>query len=162
MSLDKFEKYEGIPVKEIPRIPLYMDQVTGWFEEILDPWGASEKDKALTKTMINNYVKAKLVTAPEKKKYSPEQLMQLMMIYHLKNILTIEDLRKLLDSEETVETVYEKFHQLEQFLLGELRDDGVFQAMKKAGAEDKRRYALQLALEANIKKKLAEELIGSL
>lgn len=162
MSLEKFEKYEGIPINEIPKIPLYMDQVTGWFEEVLDPWGASEKDKALTKTMINNYVKAKLVTAPERKKYNPEQLMQLTMIYHLKNILSIEDLKTLLDSEETVEVVYDKFHILEQFLLGELRDDGVFQTMKKATAEDKRRFALQLALEANIKKKLAEDLISSL
>lgn len=162
MSLEKFQKYEGIPATEIPKIPLYMDQVIGWFDEVLDPWSSNDKEKSLTKTMVNNYVKAKLVTAPEKKKYTSAHLMQLLMIFHLKNILSIEDLKKLLDSDASTTAVYERFHQLEQFLLTELRDDGVFQTIENASSEDKRRYALQLALEANIKKKLAEELISSL
>lgn len=168
MSTEKFQNYKGIPNKEIPRIPLYMDQVTSWFDEILADWATTEEDKTLTKTMINNYVKAKLVSAPEKKKYSSEQLMQLLMIYHLKNILTIEDLKKLFQVQPNGKTLvdlnqdYEQFYKLETFLLDELKSDGVFNRLETASEDEKRLFALQLALEANIKKKLAELLIKSL
>lgn len=165
MSIEKFKSYQGIPKQEIPKIALYMDQVVSWFEEVLEPWLVAENakgDKPLTKAMINNYVKAKLVKAPDKKKYSPEQLMQLLMIYQLKNVLSIEDLRLLLSSETGVEAVYDDFTQMEVFLLKELRDDGVYKSIENASDEAKKRYAMQLALEANLKKKLSEEIIHSM
>lgn len=165
MSIEKFKSYQGIPKQEIPKIALYMDQVVSWFEEVLEPWLVAENakgDKPLTKAMINNYVKAKLVKAPDKKKYSPEQLMQLLMIYQLKNVLSIEDLRLLLSSEKGVEVVYDDFIQMEAFLLKELRDDGVYKSIENASDEAKKRYAMQLALEANLKKKLSEEIINSM
>lgn len=165
MSIEKFKSYQGIPKQEIPKIALYMDQVVSWFEEVLEPWLVAENakgDKPLTKAMINNYVKAKLVKAPDKKKYSPEQLMQLLMIYQLKNVLSIEDLRLLLSSETGVEAVYDDFTQMEAFLLKELRDDGVYKSIENASDEAKKRYAMQLALEANLKKKLSEEIIHSM
>lgn len=165
MSIEKFKSYQGIPKQEIPKIALYMDQVVSWFEEVLEPWLVAENakgDKPLTKAMINNYVKAKLVKAPDKKKYSPEQLMQLLMIYQLKNVLSIEDLRLLLSSEKGVEVVYDDFTQMEAFLLKELRDDGVYKSIENASDEAKKRYAMQLALEANLKKKLSEEIIHSM
>lgn len=165
MSIEKFKSYQGIPKQEIPKIALYMDQVVSWFEEVLEPWLVAENtkaDKPLTKAMINNYVKAKLVKAPDKKKYSPEQLMQLLMIYQLKNVLSIDDLKLLLSSELTIESIYDDFTQMEVFLLKELRDDGVYKSIENASDEAKRRYAMQLALEANLKKKLSEEIINSL
>lgn len=164
MSIEKFKNYQGVPKQEIPKIALYMDQVVSWFEEVLEPWLISDQqksDKPLTKAMINNYVKAKLVPSPEKKKYSPEQLMQLLMIYQLKNVLSIDDLKMLL-SAERIENMYDDFMQMEQFLLSELRDDGVYKSIENASEEAKKRYAMQLALEANLKKKLSEEIIQTL
>jgi hypothetical protein len=168
MSAEKFSNFKGIPSKEIPKIPLYMDQVTSWFDEVLSDWATTEEDKTLTKTMINNYVKSKLVSPPEKKKYNSEQLMQLLMIFHLKNILTMEDLKKLFQVQANGKTTvdlnhdYEQFYELECFLLDELKTDGVFSRLETATHDEKRVYALQLALEANIKKKIAEVLIQSL
>ncbi len=168
MSIEKFQNYKGIEEKDIPKIPLYMDQVTSWFDEAISNWAVDEAEKTLTKTMINNYVKAKLVSAPEKKKYTPEQLMQLVMIYHLKNVLTIDDLRVLFRTSPNGKTdldlahYYNQFHEMENFLLDELRSDGVFSRLSSASVEDKRLYALQLSLEANLKKRLAEILIDSL
>lgn len=168
MSTEKFQQYKGIDHKEIPKIPLYMDQVTSWFDEVLTDWVTGEDEKTLTKTMINNYVKAKLVSAPEKKKYTSEQLMQLMMIYHLKNVLTIEDLKKLFQVQANGKTTvdlnhyYVQFHELESFLLEEFKSDGVFTRLETATPDEKRLYALQLALEANVRKKLSEILINSL
>ncbi len=162
MSIERFEAYDSIPRQDIPKIPLYMDQVISWFSEVLATWAEHENDKPLTKTMINNYVKSRLVAAPEKKKYNAEQLMQLLMIYHLKNVLSLEDIKRLFDLEKDWQAFYEKFFHMEGFLLSELRDDGIFNTIENADVESKRRYALQLALEANIKKKLAEEIIRSL
>ena len=56
-----------------------------------------EDDKTLTKTMINNYTKNKILPPPEKKKYSKEHIIMLISIYYLKNIASISDIRKLLD-----------------------------------------------------------------
>lgn len=42
--------------------------------------------------MINNYTKAKIFPPPVKKKYSRTHLMLLIMIYHLKAILSIKDI----------------------------------------------------------------------
>jgi hypothetical protein len=42
--------------------------------------------------MINNYTKAKIFPAPVKKKYSRTHLMLLIMIYHLKSVLSIKDI----------------------------------------------------------------------
>lgn len=168
MTNHHLDQVKGVPSAEVPKIPLYMDQVTNWFDVVLAEWSISEEDKTLTKTMINNYVKSKLVSAPDKKKYNTEQLMQLLMIFHLKNILSMDDLKKLFQVQPSGKTTvdlkhyYEQFYELEQFLLSELKSDGVFERLETATPDDKRLYALQLSLEANIKKKLAEMLLRSL
>ncbi len=168
MTIEKFQLYKGISQNDIPKIPLYMDQVTGWFDQVLADWATGTEDKTLTKTMINNYVKTKLVSPSDKKKYNSNQLMQLLMIYHLKSILTIEELKKLFQVQASGKTsmdlshFYAQFHEMELFLLDELESDGVFTRLETATADEKRLYALQLTLEANIKKKLAEVLINSL
>lgn len=81
-----------IEIEDIPNIDLYMDQVTTFMEKSLSSYKRSEDDKILTKTMINNYAKAKIFPAPIKKKYSRAHLMLLIMIYHLKSILSIKDI----------------------------------------------------------------------
>ncbi|WP_288153450.1 DUF1836 domain-containing protein, partial [uncultured Sharpea sp.] len=55
--------------QELPDFDLYMDQVIGLIEKSLSFLKLNEDDKVVTSTMINNYVKAKLVTPPIKKKY---------------------------------------------------------------------------------------------
>ncbi len=47
----------------------------------------------MTKTMVNNYVKSKVINPPVKKKYSKEQVMLLALVYQLKNILAISDVK---------------------------------------------------------------------
>ena len=87
-----------IEIEDIPNIDLYMDQVTTFMEKSLKCYKRSESDKILTKTMINNYAKAKIFPAPVKKKYSQTHLMLLIMIYHLKSILSIKDIGTLFHS----------------------------------------------------------------
>lgn len=87
---------EVIELKDIPTIDLYMDQVTTLMETGLREYKRTALDKALTKTMINNYAKAKIFPPPEKKKYTKYHIMLLIMIYHLKAVLSISDINRLL------------------------------------------------------------------
>lgn len=85
-----------VPIQSIPNIDLYMDQVTTFIESALSDCKRNKQDKILTKTMINNYAKAKLFPPPQKKKYTKNHIMLLIMIYHLKSILSISDICRLL------------------------------------------------------------------
>lgn len=81
-----------IEPESIPNIDLYMDQVTTFIDTALGPYKRNSEDKILTKTMINNYAKAKIFPAPVKKKYSKVHIMLLIMIYHSKSVLSIGDI----------------------------------------------------------------------
>ena len=81
---------------DIPNIDLYMDQVTTFMETKLSGYKRNNKDKILTKTMINNYAKAKLFPPPIKKKYTKNHVMLLIIIYHLKTMLSINDIGRLM------------------------------------------------------------------
>lgn len=91
--LNSLDSLEGIRPGEIPNIALYMDQVTTFMDAQLASSRRFESDKVLTKTMINNYAKNKLLPPPVKKKYSPEHMMLLVFIYYFKNIISITDTR---------------------------------------------------------------------
>ena len=66
---------------EIPKIDLYMDQVLQFLSERLRRTARkSEADKLLTKTMINNYVKNKVLIPPVKKKYGRDHILLLLVI----------------------------------------------------------------------------------
>ena len=89
-------KTESIPPEDIPDIGLYMDQVTTLMDTKLAGSKRYPDDKILTKTMINNYTKNKLLPPSDKKKYSREHIFLLIMIYYLKSILSISDIHSLL------------------------------------------------------------------
>lgn len=52
---------------ELPELDLYMDQIIVLMEKYL---GSTPKDKLITPSMINNYVKLGIIPSPTKKKYS--------------------------------------------------------------------------------------------
>ena len=80
----------------IPDIGLYMDQVIAFLDDHLSDSRRNDEDKIMTKTMINNYAKGGLIPAPEKKKYTAEHVMILILLYYYKNFLSISDIEKLL------------------------------------------------------------------
>lgn len=92
LALDK-----NIKLEEIPEIDLYMDQVIQLFENKYNEAKRHEDDKVLTKTMINNYAKGKLLMPIENKKYSKEHLILMSFIYNLKGSLSLSDIKSSLD-----------------------------------------------------------------
>ncbi len=91
---------EELPVvnrEDIPRIDLYMDQLTTFMEDHLKTeTRGSEKDKGLTKTMVNNYVKNGVLLPPVRKKYSSDHLRLLLFIYYMKSFLSISDISRVI------------------------------------------------------------------
>ena len=78
--IKKLALTERVEEKDIPEIDLYMDQVIQIFEQKLSNSKRKDSDKVLTKTMINNYAKAKLLMSIKNKKYSKEHLLLMSMI----------------------------------------------------------------------------------
>ncbi|MBV4426071.1 DUF1836 domain-containing protein [Clostridium tyrobutyricum] len=93
--LEKFSDFEQLKFYNIPDIDLYMDQVTTFVEEKLGYLKRNEEDSALTKTMINNYTKAGILMPPNKKKYSKQHMVFIILTYYLKQILSINDIQRL-------------------------------------------------------------------
>lgn len=86
-----------LSLTDIPSIDLYMDQVTQLFENIYGPTKRHEDEKILTKTMINNYAKGKLLFPIKNKRYTKEHLILISLIYQLKGSLSISDVKGILD-----------------------------------------------------------------
>lgn len=94
--IENLQKLDYIKPADIPNIDLYMDQVTTFMDEHLAVEKRFPDDKILTKTMINNYTKNNLLPPPKKKKYSKEHMLLLIFIYYFKNVLSISDIRNIL------------------------------------------------------------------
>ena len=85
---------------ELPNIDLYIDQVVCLLENNLSEYIKSDndkEDKLITKTMINNYVKHNIIKPPINKKYSKEHIAYLFVVFILKQVYSIGEIKKLLD-----------------------------------------------------------------
>ena len=100
-----------IELEDIPEIDLYMDQVIQLFESKLGDSKRNPDDKLMTKTMINNYAKAKLLMSIKNKRYSKEHLILMSLIYELKGSLSISDIKLLFDN------IIEKYENNERYDL---------------------------------------------
>lgn len=80
----------------LPSLDLYMDQVTGFMEEHLASMKRHPEDKALTKTMINNYAKNKILPPPVRKRYNKNHMLILLFIYYYKSMLSLSDIETIL------------------------------------------------------------------
>ena len=93
-------KFTPVPWDQIPDLGLYMDQVITFIGRVYAPVYGPDAKGYLSPSMINNYVKARLIPKPEGKKYSREQIARLVMIVALKQAATMEDIRALLEPGE--------------------------------------------------------------
>lgn len=80
---------------QVPTLDLYMDQVLTLFNEGLAQNKRHPDDKLLTKTMINNYSKERLLLPVKGKKYTRQHIIQILCIYQLKQMLSLSDVKAL-------------------------------------------------------------------
>ncbi len=185
--MESFDRIKFIDSAEIPNIALYMDQVTTFMDDHLkDSARYKDKDKILTKTMINNYAKNDLLPPPEKKKYSREHILILTLIYYFKNILSINDIQMMLkpltekyfgkESGSTIRDIYDEVIKMAQEQCDGLKNDikdkyeetervfsssQVFADVEKKDREELKNFAFicMLGFDVYIKKLLIEKLL---
>lgn len=94
MSPQSIASFHCPRYEELPSIDLYMDQVVQILSGTIRAlYGAQEE---VTRTMINNYVKHRILPAPVKKKYNREHLCYLLFICILKRLFSIGEINALL------------------------------------------------------------------
>ena len=110
-AIADLREYRPAAWDQIPDLGLYMDQVVTFITRACAPLYGEEARRCISPAMINNYVKARLIPRPSGKKYSRDQLALLIMIVTLKQVSTMEDIRRMLtlDDGERVESLYESF-----------------------------------------------------
>ena len=86
--------------EEIPSINLYLDQVLLYVNQICPP-ASPGKEKGLTASMVNNYVKHGYISKPEKKKYQRKQIARLIAITTLKSVFSIQEIAQTLNTLHT-------------------------------------------------------------
>ena len=95
---------------EFPDIGLYMDQVLVLMEKyignIICDYG---KEKFLTPSMINNYVKLNVLPAPENKKYTRTHLAYLIIICLMKQSLSISSISNIMKIQLTYRSLEEVY-----------------------------------------------------
>ena len=97
--------------EEIPSIDLYLDQVLLYVNQVCTPV-FTEKEKGLTASMVNNYVKHGYLTKPDKKKYQRQQIARLIAITTLKSVFSIQEIAQTLNTLQTQassEQLYDAF-----------------------------------------------------
>lgn len=122
---------------EIPEIDLYIDQVVSLLEKYLAHFIESDNSndsRFITKTMINNYVKHNVIKSPINKKYGREHIASLFVIFILKQIYSIDEIKKLItlaiDTSKT-EQAYDRFcNELENAINMTFNDDNYIESSK--------------------------------
>ena len=118
--IDTYREFEGslgfydLPTwKELPDLPLYMDQVITLVGKYLGEYTkALGTNSLLTPSMINNYVKLGTIPAPVKKKYTKVHIAYLLVVCTLKQTLDMATINKLMPCEmpeENVAVFYDSF-----------------------------------------------------
>ena len=181
--LDSISRIDYIKPEDIPNIDLYMDQVTTFMEEQLAATKRYGDDKILTKTMINNYAKNKLLPSPEKKRYSKEHVLMLIFIYYFKNILSINDIQTLFTpivqkyfksmTEKDMTYIYNEVFSMEKDQIESLKKDllrkyktaqGTFKDADEEDQEILKRFSFicLLSFDVYVKKMMIEHLIDGM
>ena len=96
-QLRKWIRQGYIQPEEIPDIDLYVEQLIRFMDRFLSGYKRSEDDKTLTKTMVNNYTKNELIPPSNNKRYGSDHVILLILIYYMKNVISISDIRTVLE-----------------------------------------------------------------
>lgn len=183
--IDEIKLNDSIRLEEFPEYRLYISQIEEFFDKKLGRGGGEEEErKAISKTMIQNYIKDGLLMPPEGKCYNRNHVILLNLIYNLKSILTIRDIKKLLspilravddeNNTDKIEQLYNSYFELKELDFDEFPEE----LKKSMNAMEKRLdtkeiseeewnkipqllLVLILVSQANTRKKLAERIIDS-
>ncbi len=146
---NEYSRYE-----DFPDIELYMDQLLKYLSR--ETVSLRKEDK-LTSAMVNNYIREGLLPRAKGKRYSAEHLSYLMIIARLKQVLSVKDIRALINKEEqkdNVKTFYDDYMNSLNNQTNKLINN-----IKQMGQAPLGKMALELAIRSYINKIACEYLI---
>ena len=150
--------------EQLPDLELYMDQVVTFLEKQLYIFQTSTMDRQITPSMINNYVKGEVLPAPENKKYSKEHLALIEEICTLKQVLSIAEVKQILDKSYAEENKSDTFNHF-NLLNSEKTSSVVSEAFKMLNKVEENDYqelnkiALEFAITANCYINIAKRIL---
>ncbi len=165
----QMEKAPQILPEEIPDLEIYMDQLTTYLDKRLGFYNREGESPFVTRSMVNNYSKAKLLPPPAAKRYSRVHVMLLSLVCQLKRIFTIQDLGRLLapvTGEEETGSLYRLFltAQRESFAETPAMAEALLARLGETDEPARAKAALvtQLAVRAQRDLLLAERVLDTL
>jgi len=108
--MENLEDFDLPDWDSLPELDLYMDQVILLLNRYLSPMVGEEK--YVTASIINNYVRMKVMPPPVKKRYARVHLAYLLIICTLKQSLSISCIQRMLPpehGEEDARALYTDF-----------------------------------------------------
>lgn len=125
---------------ELPALELYMDQVISVTNQVLSPLYPESSSPILTATMINNYVRRKLVAPPVKKRYTRDHLAYFIVVALLKPVFSIGEIGAMIQRQieiSNTETAYDRLcTELEQSIQAILQCQQLQTPLPHAGGAD--------------------------
>ena len=168
--------------KELPGVELYMEQVLKYINGTLDSL-TLDQENMLTSFMVNNYVKAKMIDLPVKKKYSKDQIGYLMAICLMKSTISMADMSLLLELDSCVSVdkgrLYAFWASMESSILNETAKKTIsrIESLAKVNSSEKGKkskkseedvraslglVALRLAIQSQANKLISDSIIAAL
>ncbi|MFV0479273.1 MAG: DUF1836 domain-containing protein [Anaerorhabdus sp.] len=150
---------------ELPTMELYSDQVISYILDVLAPLRLDEEDPLLTTSMINNYVKCRLIPPTNKKRYNQRHISFLIVVCVFKKIYSIPKIIQMIDIQKKIfetQVAYDYFcaeleNSLQNISITEIK---LAADTTKTGREERlfvrasvNAFALKLMVEAYLKSK---------
>ena len=138
--------------KSIPDIELYIDQMVSCLNSELSLY-AKDGDGPITKGMISNYTKHKMIPGPEGKRYTKDHCIFMLLVYYLKGCFSMDQIQRLmkpllsnyssewddsLDIQAYYGKIIEEVRKTEENFAGELLSDmnGIKKFLADRGSDD--------------------------
>lgn len=97
---------------EIPKDGLYMEQLIEYLSERFSSFADETGLSPITRSMINNYVKARLVVPPVNKKYTSYSIASIIVMYIMKTCYSTKEIGRIIAlgvTYEDIPKVYDNF-----------------------------------------------------
>ena len=96
--------------ESLPDMELYMDQVISLVNRYLNLIPQDDTNPVITASAVNNYVRLRMMPAPERKRYRRHHMACVIMICILKQSLTLAEIQRILPVEMTEENIRQTYH----------------------------------------------------
>lgn len=115
-KLYRWEKYMDnyqLPTwEELPDLELYMDQLISQVRRYLSLFPEDEQNPVITPSIINNYVRLRVMPPPHRKRYGKLHIAYAILICALKQVMTLTEIQKVIPpdmEEEQMRQLYNDF-----------------------------------------------------